>query len=209
MIRSTKISISRIMSLIAPALFCSSCSTTGKLQISSQPDNADVYISSKSIATQKIGVTPLNLNELEISSTQEQYQITVSKTGYENATTLVPATTLSRNVNISIKLQELASNKNKSSDEIQKVASQVAQVQNLIKTKDFLQAEKNLLMMISQNPNVATYHELLGNVYYLKKDTQSALASYKKANEMYPGNPDTMRMINKLQNFNVDLPLNQ
>ena len=106
-------------------------------------------------------------------------------------------------------MQELASNKNKSSDEIQKVASQVAQVQNLIKTKDFLQAEKNLLMMISQNPNVATYHELLGNVYYLKKDTQSALASYKKANEMYPGNPDTMRMINKLQNFNVDLPLNQ
>jgi predicted negative regulator of RcsB-dependent stress response len=207
MIRRTQILISRIC-LIVPALFCLSCGT-GKLQISSQPDNADVYISSKSISTQKIGVTPLNLNELEISSTQEQYQITISKTGYENATTLVPATTLSRDVNISIKLQELASNKNKSSDEIQKVASQVAQVQNLIKTKDFLQAEKNLLMMISQNPNVATYHELLGNVYYLKKDTQSALASYKKANEMYPGNPDTMRMINKLQNFNVDLPLNQ
>ncbi len=181
---------------------------TGQIQISSQPDNAEVYISSKSMSTKKLGLTPLNLSESEISSSNETYQITIAKSGYENATTLIPATTIHRNVNLSVKLQELASSKNKSSDELQKIASQVAETQNLIKTKDFVQAEKNLLMMISQNPNIATFHELLGNVYYLKKDTQSALASYKKANELFPGNPDTMRMINKLNTFNLDIRVN-
>lgn len=184
------------------------CSTS-QIQISSQPDNADVYISSKSVSAKKLGVTPLSLNESDVSSINEAYQITLSKSGFENATTLVPATTFTRNVTLSIKLQELASSKNKSTDEIQKIASQVADTQNLIKRKDFVQAEKNLLMMISQNPNIATFHELLGNVYYLKKETQSALASYKKANELFPGNPDTMRMINKLNTFNLDIRVNQ
>ena len=182
---------------------------TSQIQISSQPDNAEVYISSKTMSAKKLGVTPINLNESEISSSNESYQITISKLGYENATALIPATTINRTVSLSLKLQELTSSKNKSTDELQRIASQVAETQNLIKTKDFVQAEKNLLMMISQNPNIATFHELLGNVYYLKKDTQSALASYKKANDLYPGNPDTMRMINKLNTFNVDIHANQ
>ena len=195
--------------LIALVVVTSFGCGTSQLQISSQPDNADVYISSKTMSAKKLGVTPLNLNESDISSSNETYQITISKSGYENATTLIPATAVNRNVNLSIKLQELASSKNKSTDELQRIASQVAETQNLIKTKDYVQAEKNLLVMISQNPNIATFHELLGNVYYLKKDTQNALASYKKANELHPGNPDTMRMINKLNTFNLDVHANQ
>jgi tetratricopeptide (TPR) repeat protein len=186
----------------------SSCSS-GQLQINSQPDNAEVYISSLSGPTKKVGVTPLTQNESMLTNTNEPYQITISKSGYEDSHTLVPATTLTRNVALSVKLQEIASNKPQSNSEIDKIASQVAEVQNLIKTRNLPQAERNILILLSQHPNVATFHELLGNIYYLKKDTQNALASYKKANELVPGNPDTMRMINKLQIFGSETKVSQ
>lgn len=189
-------------------LFLSSCST-GQLRVNSQPDTADVYLSSATVPTKKIGVTPLVQNEDLMINSNEPYQITISKQGFEDSHILVPATTLKRNVNLSVKLQELASNKSQTAAEIDKVASQVAEVQNLIKTKDLIQAERKILIMISQNPNVATFHELVGNVYYLKKDLQNALSSYKKANELVPGNPDTMRMINKLQAFGSGTKVNQ
>lgn len=186
----------------------SACST-GQLRVNSQPENADVYISSVTIPNKRIGSTPLVQAEDLVVNLNEPYQLTISKTGFEDSHILIPTTTLKRNVNISVKLTELASNKPQTAAEIDKVASQVAEVQNLIKTKNLIPAERKILIMISENPNVATFHELLGNIYYLKKDPQSALASYKKANELVPGNPDTMRMINKLQAFSTDPKVNQ
>lgn len=198
----------QILTAVTVGLCASSC-TTGQLQINSQPDNADVYVSSATIPNKKVGATPLTQSEGLLVNSTEPYQLTISKPGFEDSHILVPATTLKRNVNLSVKLQELASNKPQSATEIDKVASQVAEVQNLIKTKNLVPAERKILSMISENPNVATFHELLGNVYYLKKDPQNALASYKKANDLVPGNPDTMRMINKLQAFGTDTRVNQ
>lgn len=194
---------------ILTSVFLMSACSTGQLRVNSQPESADVYISSVTIPNKKIGTTPLVQAEDLVVNLNEPYQLTVSKTGFEDSHILIPTTTLKRNVNISVKLTELASNKPQTAAEIDKVASQVAEVQNLIKTKNLIPAERKILIMISENPNVATFHELLGNVYYLKKDPQSALASYKKANEIVPGNPDTMRMINKLQAFSTDPKVNQ
>lgn len=196
-----------IILIIAAWLLLTSCST-GQLQISSQPDSADIFISSATIPTKKIGNTPLLQTENLLSNNSEPYQLTISKPGYEDSTILIPATTLKRNVSVSVKLKELSSNKSQTSSEIDKIASQVAQVQNLIKTKELIQAERQIYTLLSQHPNVATFHELMGNVYYLQKNLKSALASYKKANELAPGNPDTMRMINKLQTFNNESKVN-
>lgn len=196
------------LQLLVLVFFISSCST-GQLRINSQPEGAEVYISSAAIPIKKVGVTPLvQTEELSVSS-NESYQITISKPGFEDSNVLVPATTLKRNVSVSVKLKEQATNKAQTSVEIDKIASQVADVQNLIKTKDLIQAERKILIMISQHANVATFHELIGNIYYLKKDLQNALASYKKANELAPGNPDTMRMINKLQTFGTESKVNE
>lgn len=187
------------------ALFVFFGCSSGTIQVTSQPDGADVYVSSSSQPSKKLGLTPLTLTEAQVANSNEPFQITITKQGFESSNTLVPATTLSRNVTLSARLQDLSGGKTgESTESLQKVASQVAQTQNLIRSKDYLQAEKNLLFLISQFSNVATFHELLGNVYYLKKDTTAALASYKKANELAPGNPDTLRIINKLQILKVD-----
>ena len=147
----------------------------------------------------KIGQTPVNLVEQTLGAGQESFQIIVTKDGYVSESVLIPPTTLERATTIRVNLKEMAAgNKAINEQTLQRVASTVALAQNLIKSKQYDQAEQSLSGLITQYPGVPTFHELLGNVYYLKKDLSKALVSYKKAAELDPSNVDTQRMIMKI-----------
>lgn len=88
---------------------------------------------------------------------------------------------------------------------LQKISSQIAYSLELIKNKEYDSAERNLLNLQTQFPNVATIHELLGNVFYLKKDLSRAYSFYKKAYALNPNNLDTTRMIQKIEGIRSDL----
>ena len=121
---------------------------------------------------------------------------------------LAPGTTFARSSNIQVKLKEQINSKQNNSDEaLQKVSSQVAYSIELIKNKEYENAERSLLNLQTQFPNVATIHELLGNVYYLRKDLSKAYSSYKKALNLNPNNLDTTRMIQKIEGIRSDLRL--
>lgn len=182
-----------------------SCSTSN-LRVESQPEGADVYVSVNGQTSKKIGVTPLNIQENQISAGNEPFQLSIMKDGFVTEHILSPATLFSRNTNVQIKLRETNNSKQSLNDEIlQKVSSQVAYAQSLIRSKDYESAERTLLGIVPQFPNVATFHELLGNVYYLKKDLQRAHSSYKKALDLNPSNTDTVRMIQRIEGIRSDL----
>ncbi|MBL7545568.1 MAG: tetratricopeptide repeat protein [Bdellovibrionaceae bacterium] len=182
-----------------------SCSTSN-LRVESQPDGADVYVSVNAQTAKKIGVTPLNIQENQISSGNEPFQLSIIKEGFVTEHILSPATTFSRNLSVQVKLRETSSSKQSINDEVlQKVSSQVAYTQSLIRSKDYDAAERAILGILPQFPNVATFHELLGNVYYLKKDLQRAHTSYKRALDLNPSNTDTVRMIQRIEGVRSDL----
>jgi predicted negative regulator of RcsB-dependent stress response len=74
----------------------------------------------------------------------------------------------------------------------------VAQVQSLIQRKELDQGLSTVNTLLSSYPNISTLYDLQGNIYYLRKDIDRALASYKRANAITP-NSETNRMISKLQ----------
>ena len=186
-------------------IFQISCSTS-TLRVESQPDGADIYVSVNGQSAKKIGVTPLTIQENQINSGNEPFQLSVAKDGFLSENILAPATIFSRNSNVQVKLKEQSNSKQSATDEIlQKLSSQVAYTQSQIRSKDYVGAERTILNVLPQFPNVATFHELLGNVYYLKKDLQRAHYSYKKALNLNPSNTDTVRMIQKIESIRSDL----
>lgn len=176
------------------------------LNVESEPSGAEVYISQAQRPPIKIGQTPLKIEERKLTTGIEPFQITISKEGYLNEHVLVPHSTLSRNTAIAVRLKSDLSKISQSSDQLEKVASATAQSQYLIKIKDFDRAEQSLLTYSIQYPSVATFHELLGNVYYLKKDFNKALGSYKQAVLLNPKNNETRSMIERLESMRRDEP---
>jgi len=179
--------------------------STGTLRVESAPESADVFVNVQGQAPRKVGQTPMNIIESTLAIGNEPFQITVQKEGYQSENILIPATSLSRATVIQMKLKENSnSNKAMNDQTLQRVASAVAQAQSLIKAKDYESAERSLTNVSSQFPGVSTLHELLGNVYYLRRDLQRALASYRRAYELNPSNPDTQRMIGKIEEIHRD-----
>jgi tetratricopeptide (TPR) repeat protein len=177
----------------------SSCSVA-TLRVESQPEGADVLININGQSSKKIGQTPLNLLESTLGTNDQPFQLVVSKEGFQTENILVPPTSFSRATLLQMHLKEISSSNKVMNDLVlQKVASQTALVQSLIKSKEYEQAESSLNTLIAQYPGVATFHELTGNIHYLRRDLSRALGSYRKAYDLNPSNVDTLRMINKIE----------
>lgn len=186
-------------------VFQVSCSTS-TIRVESQPEAADVYVLVNGQTAKKVGVTPLMIQENQINSGNEAFQLSIIKDGFQTEHILAPATSFARTSNVQVTLKEMSGSKTSINDEVlQKVSSQVAYTQSLIRSRDYDGAERTLLTILPQFPNVATFHELLGNVYYLKKDLQRAHTSYKKALDLNPSNTDTVRMIQRIEGIRSDL----
>lgn len=177
----------------------SGCATSG-LQVQSEPSGADVYFKSSEGTLTKIGTTPLSLDESRLPHSRKAFQITLSKEGYLSEHFVIPAARMPQETQISVSLKENLTNKN-SESKLDHVASNVASIQQLIRNRDLDRAEQTLLLMVTQYPDVSTFHELLGNVFYLKKDLSQALTSYRRASALNPKSIETKNMIQRLSEF--------
>lgn len=185
-------------SLLAITIGSLGCATS-ILKVESEPAGAEVYLSQANRPSIKIGQTPLSIEESKLATGVEPFQLTISREGFLNEHILVPHSTLTRNTSIAVRLKGDMSKLSQSSDQLDKVASATALTQHLIRIKDFERAEQNLLSYTTMYPSVATFHELLGNVYYLRREYNRALSSYKQAESLNPKNNDTRLMIERLQ----------
>ncbi len=187
-------------SLLAVYMILISACASSSLQVQSEPTGADVYLKSSRGSFAKIGQTPLQVGEAQVVQQGESFQLTVSKDGYSSEHVVVPPSHMSRATSISVRLKENAKSSN-NEENLDKVAGGVAQIQQMIRLREFERAAQTLLVYSTQYPSVSTFHELLGNVYYLQKDLGKALQSYKKAAELNPRNLDTQNMIQRLSDY--------
>lgn len=185
------------------AEFLSGCAV-GMLTVQSTPEGAEVFLAGEDQQPTRLGKTPLNVNSQHLQSVgRNTIEIQIRKEGYATEHFMVPKMSLGSSVSISLKMQEskLPLSCQDQTAAVEKVARQVAQVQFLIQQKKFETAERILNGLIEDNPTSSVFYDLLGNVFYLKKDLELALDAYETSLRLNPGAKETQRMVNKLRSI--------
>lgn len=190
-------------------LFFTMGCASSQLTIESDPLGSDVYLSVGKQVPKKLGQTPYVMKTDGLDLSTESFVITISKEGFDRQSVLVPITSLNNVSAISVHLNQLVTKedpKQKAAENLdialEQVARGIANIQSLIQSKEYDQAQSTASTLLATYPNLSILYDLLGNIYYLKKDVEKSLANYKKAQLIYP-NPETLRMINKLQELRM------
>lgn len=194
------------------AVFLLACCSSREIRISSAPDAAEVTLLKADRTEVSLGKTPILLQE---KSNPEVFSdgalLKVAKNDFFPTSVALPKTFIPERSTFHVALKEnpMGATCTASIDKFNDLAKGVAQAQTLTKRREYEQAESVLRGMAERFPGVSVVHDLLGNLYYLKRDVARALAEYRRSNEISPNNQQTLRMIEKLSSIrgeNVRLP---
>ncbi len=172
----------------------SACATKSEVRVESNPDSAEVMIVDSSRAIKRVGSTPMTLNSENAPQLfKEPLQISVMKEGFKSTSVLLPETSVNAQGRVVVQLRR---------DDAQLLngaTESVAEAQRMVFKKRYPEAERLLQESISKFPSVSVLHSLLGNVFYLQKNTARALESYQRAQMIDPNNAEVGKMIQKLK----------
>lgn len=182
-------------------LFITNCSSLS-LRVNSTPPEAEVTLHTLNGA-QKLGVTPLQLNNEQLSSLPEGFTIEVSKPDFLQQKIMIEKRALSASGEVSVKLQEISKAELKLNDPdvkatIESIARQVAQIQSSLIKKEYIQAEVLTRNMLNTYPYFSVGWNLLGNNYYLQGKTMESINAYQKALTLEPENVETRVILDRL-----------
>ncbi len=189
---------------IAPLILFTVGCATGRVQVSSSPAEAEVFVSKDGRAPEKLGSTPLNLTHEQVfAGAQDYIQVEVKKEGFLPESVLVPHSLFGTYLDVSLRLTPAAADaKTLASDNvatIQRVVQGVARAQALTAQKNYERAEAILQSLVVEFPQVSVFHDLLGNIYFLQKDMRRALNSYEESLRLDPNNLETERLVRRLR----------
>jgi tetratricopeptide (TPR) repeat protein len=175
---------------------------TSTLKVSSLPEGADVSIIAPDRAPVKIGKTPLEIESRNYPELfQDSVQVQVAKDGHSPLTVLVPRLPNggTGRINLNLQQSELPKVCQNQSDSINLLAKGIADSASLVQRKKMDEAVRLLEDLSSKFGTVPVVHDLLGNVYYLQRNMDRALDSYRRSNKLNPNNIDTIRMIERIE----------
>lgn len=184
---------------VSIALALSGCASSG-LNVQSTPEGADVLVVRPGQAPMKLGKTPLVVPSSSISG-DSAAQLVLEKNGFGSQSVLLPNTMLPSRADVYVNMRESALPLAcvQQTEATNEVTRGVLQAQSEIIRKNYDNAETLLRNLALKYPNISVVFDLLGNVHYLKKDLGNALTAYEKSNELSPGNPETVRMVERLR----------
>lgn len=193
-----KIGINFLLFTLIEALV--GCASNQYIQIESDPLGADVFLSISGQSANRLGQTPLQIPSHQIPPGADA-QISVTKGNQRSDNVFLPATSFAKSGKIFVKLNEnqLPLSCIQQEASMQKLARGIAESQAMIKNKDLIQAEQTLVSLSIEFNNISVIYDLLGNIHYIKKDLDKALFSYKKSISLNPNNPETARVIQKIE----------
>jgi len=175
---------------------------SGNLRLQSSPSEAEVELVDRSGSRRNIGKTPLNISSKELGALTDGAQLEVSKTGHISQGIFLPSSTFAKMVEINIVLPPHSTAVSNGESSLQEVASVVADIQKDIQARSLDLAQSKLTQMIGKYPNVSTFYSLMGNVHYLERRLDRALASYRKALELNSTSTELSKVIEKLESMN-------
>lgn len=175
---------------------------TSTLKVTSLPEGAEVSIIAPDRAPVKIGKTPIEIEARVYPELfQESVQVQVAKDGHSPLTVLVPRLPVGGvgRINLNLQQAELPKVCQSQSDSINLLAKGIADSASLVQRKRVDEAIRLLEDLSSKFGTVPVVHDLLGNVYYLQRNMDRALESYRRSNKLNPNNIDTIRMIERIE----------
>jgi tetratricopeptide (TPR) repeat protein len=183
-------------------LVVTSCSNISKVKITSSPEKAEVTVNTNDGETKTLGYTPLEVSGRDIYANSSRMSVVnISKEGFENQKIFIAQDSSQENYNINAKLklksEDLKSQDIKSRQE--KLAKSIAVSSNLINSKKYDEAERILLTITQDYPFISVSYDLLGNIFYLRRDLKNALNFYERSYQLNPENNETKSMIDKLK----------
>ncbi len=187
--------------LASLVLLIGGCATSS-LKVTSLPEGADVTVLSRDRAPVKIGKTPLEIESRTFPELfQDSVQVQVTKDGHTPLSVIVPRLPMGGVGRINLNLQEAELPKvcQNQSDSINLLAKGIADSASLVQRKKMDEAIRLLEDLSSKFGTVPVVHDLLGNVYYLQRNMDRALESYRRSNKLNPNNIDTIRMIERIE----------
>lgn len=166
-----------------------------KIEIKSNPEEAEIYVLSDESATaQKIGKTPYKQDLKELIQTyvkKNNFVIELRKDGYESYRILLTKTSnldveLSVNMEVSREIQTIKKH--------DLLVVELFDVQKLIRGKNFVDAMNKLNELEKKYPHFSIIAELKATTYYMMKDVEKALSYYRKSFALNSDNVDSYKM---------------
>jgi hypothetical protein len=183
-------------------LLLSGCSTS-TLRVQSNPQDAEVQLVRRDGSIEKIGKTPVEIDaRTQRGLFTDPVEVRVVKEGYSPQSAVVPRLSSlggSGQINFNLNETELPKACTAREGAMSELAHGVAEASNLMQKKKLVEAGNLLQSLLVKFNSVAVLHDLMANVYYLQHDTARALESYRRSNALEPGNSQTQRMIERLQ----------
>lgn len=168
-------------------------SFAAKLTIRSQPDGAEIFITSNNRPV-RLGMTPYEANLTEIINTyvkSNSFLLEIKKAGHDDYRVLVAKTAdVDLELTANLELDKAVSNV-KAHDFLM---NQLFDVQKLIRGRNFKDALMKLDELEKKETGLSIIPELKATAYYMNKEVENALSYYRKAFAMNPENIDAYRM---------------
>jgi len=187
--------------LMGISLFSIGCATSS-LRVNSAPEGAEVSLISRDRTPVKVGKTPLDIDSRNFPELfQDSMQVEVTKEGFSPLSVVVPklpAGGVGR-INLNLQTAELPKVCQNQSESTNVLAKGIADAASLVSRKRLDEASRLLEDLSSKFGTVPVIHDLLGNVYFLQKNLDRALESYRRSNRLNPNNIDTLRMIERIE----------
>lgn len=171
------------------------------LRVESNPEGADVLVARDGALPLKLGKTPYSITqEVAPDLFSENFKVTVAKSGFLSESLFVPKTIMSSAGRWLVTLKEpnQVQEVRDTGETANAVAQGVAEAQQRFFQRNYTAAQKILEDLAAKYPNSSVIQDLLGNVFYIQKDSARALSAYKRSYELKPNSPQTARMIEKL-----------
>ncbi len=188
-------------------LLLSSCMmspTKPQLNVVSDPPGAEVSLILRGGVIQKLGPTPLIVDEATLSRAENSVlRLRLEKVGYEVESLFLDLVSGKVLGEVNVKMNASVDWKQAYVDPAAKryledVANLTAEIQGALMRNDSVRAEQQARTLVTRYPNLAVGWTLLGNVFYLQNRRSEALESYNKSLSLDPANTETKRVIDRM-----------
>ena len=194
--------LSLVSKLLMGISFFSIGCATSSLRVNSAPEGAEVSLISRDRTPVKVGKTPLDIDSRNFPELfQDSMQVEVTKEGFSPLSVVVPKLPVGGvgRINLNLQTAELPKVCQNQSESTNVLAKGIADAASLVSRKRLDEASRLLEDLSSKFGTVPVIHDLLGNVYFLQKNLDRALESYRRSNRLNPNNIDTLRMIERIE----------
>lgn len=165
------------------------------LNIKTDPEKAEIFIREASSSKRsKLGESPLKVSLDDIFKTYTKdrtFVIEIEKNGHKNYNMLVSIYNKA-DINFEVKME--VSDSVDLTKKFDAIVAQLFEAQRLMRDKNYPSAIETLISLSKKHGNLSTVFEMLGSAYYLQKDFQNALSSYRKAFSLNADNSDAYSM---------------